>query len=240
MKLNSRIYNLALSFLTGFSLLPTSFTHSQTTRQPAQATNWGQVFGIDPNSCPYKLAAEIGMSPFTFRDDQFSLEVEYCERMKAGTWDSAFAEGKDLPAELLNTSKTSTQIESFSAGVEIDSLIGFNSQASNLWTDLVNCHGSAEKARQAYLKLDTKCGLDRKIQSYALSVQSFLTTTMPATKEGRHLIAFHPLLTEILLENANATTWLPALDPIPTNSMKYLKRLATEFIFDGMWVRKSL
>ena len=80
------------------------FTQAQEAK-PRHMT-WGDLTSVDPNSCNVQLAMELGLSPykFTYKDNEqtFSLEMDHCQRMRIGFWDSAFEEGKDLPAEKLN------------------------------------------------------------------------------------------------------------------------------------------
>jgi hypothetical protein len=224
------IKNLIVNFLTAFVLLPMSFT------QAAQPKTWGEILGVDPNSCTFRLAESVGMSPYSFRDDSFSLEAKYCERMNIGRWDSAFAEGRDLPAELLNTQTSKLEFENLNNAAEIENIVKLNNQAQVIWDELVQCQGSAEKARQAYLNLDSKCAMDKKLSDYSLSVQSFLMSSAPATKDKKYFVILHPLLTQILLENANATSWSPGIDPLPTDGSKYLRGLAIELISDGLGI----
>ena len=57
----------------------------------------------NPPACIQRLAGSMGMSNWPIVRQWNSLENQYCDRMQVGYFDSAFSEGKDLPAEKLNT-----------------------------------------------------------------------------------------------------------------------------------------
>jgi hypothetical protein len=148
---------------------------------------------------------------------------------------SAFDEGRDLPADDLKTNLPilTNELNGTGSGFELDGLIALNAQASTLWNDLMGCFGSAEKARQAYYRPEAKCGSDEKIKNFVISVRSYLLSTQPPSQNSFLEIVLHPVLTEVLLENAYAVSWIPQLDSIPKSDMNYFRGLATDFILEG-------
>lgn len=238
MKTKSQIQRLATQLLTGFSPLPKCFTLTLfatvcSLQSRAQTSEEMVNRSFNPPACIANLAQSMGTSNWSIISQWNSLENQYCERMQVGFFDSAFSTGKDLPAEKLNTDWQEPAAVATDPKIDSSVILDFNKQAKNLWDDLVKCHGSAENARQAYLKLSDKCGLDKKIQNYNFSVQSFLMTSSPPTKGSYLGIRFHPLFTEILLENANATSWIPAYDSISNSELRYYYGLIIKFIVEG-------
>lgn len=202
-------------------------------------TAWGQgatsriELAMNPSPCIQSLARSMGVTVWDIISEELSLEKKYCERMNLGFAQSAFAEGRDLPAEKLRTDWSPPENQITDVQIDSETLIQLNLQAKKTWDDLVNCHGSSEKARQAYLDLNNKCGLDKKIKEYSISVQSFLITNLPATKNSHINFSFHPLFTQVLLENANATSWMPGRDPISDSETSYINELLMNFFFEG-------
>ena len=218
-----------LIILTGFGLLPMSFTQAQEAKSHSKA--WAEIMGVDENSCTYKMAMDLGLSPYTFlnlqsRTSAYSLENTHCSRMSLGSFESAFAEGKDLPAAELNTQLSSQENN-------LESIYAFNQESHQLWEELISCHGNAEKARQAYLKLDSKCGLNLKIKNLSQSVLIYLKTTLPKVKNENTPVIMHPLLTQIVLENALASSFIAFLDYKKDDATHYIRGAMTEFINDG-------
>jgi hypothetical protein len=153
--------------------------------------------------------------------------------MSIGWTESAFDDGKDIPADQLHmTFKRPAQVYAFK--IDTASIIELNERAEKLWNDLVACHGSPEKARQAYFHLDKKCDMDKEIKNYSLSVQTFLTSTEPIPKDAFLILEYHPLFTETLLENAVATNFLPSLDYTEKNfQIRHRRDKALKYLVEG-------
>lgn len=142
-----------------------------------------------------------------------SLEHRFCERMLIRSPKEAFSEGRDLPADRLNASEESFAWFSESSGYfDLGALTDLNKEAIQLWNKMVECHGSAEKARSAYFRLDGKCGLNLELQRYSQSVQLFLSTSPIFQSQYKISGSFHPLLAQVLIETLSANGWLPG-DP---------------------------
>lgn len=137
-----------------------------------------------------------------------TLEGQYCERMLLFSASDAFAEGHDLPADQLNVTiepiRWKTEVPGHFDLLALDEI---NTQAASLWTKLVDCHRSPEKARFAYYKLDAKCGLDADVRNFSQSVHLFLESSLPFPVHFQLQGNYHPLLVQILLEKLSLSTW---------------------------------
>ena len=238
MKTKLTISLFSSRFLPGFSRLFSTLTAAAIVtvfgfQALAQTSEQILERSTNPPACIQNLARSMGNSNWPIVRQWNSLENQYCERMQIGYFESAFSEGKDLPAEKLKTDWQKPEEVLNDSRTDASIILDLNQQAKNLWDELVSCNGSPEKARQAYLKLDNKCNLNNKIQNYSSSVQSFLMTTTPPTKGSFLNISFHPLFTELLLENANATSWMPAYDPMPNSELSYYYGLINKFVVGG-------
>ncbi|HWU45048.1 MAG TPA: hypothetical protein VN132_16460 [Bdellovibrio sp.] len=182
--------------------------------------------------CQLELHRKTGLLLINGESSNF-LESKYCERMLLNSTHEAFEAGHDLPADKLDVTNEPIVWASQAPGYfDLEPLNDINHQAALLWNQLVDCHGSAEKARRAYYELNSKCDLDKSIKSFTRNVHLYLETTQVFQKRDYVKGRYHPLLTQIFLENANATSWMSASDKRAGN-IGFYRELIIEFLSQG-------
>lgn len=163
----------------------------------------------------------------------WSLENNYCERMNIKSPEQAFDEGRDMPtAELSFVHNEIRWLSQPSNSFDLVTLNDLNRLAEEAWGKILECHGTADKARRAYYEASNRCGLDQVIRNFSDSVRLYLQSTQIFQMQDSITGAYHPLLTQALLENALVTALISGIDTYETSDKYYQGRII-DFLIQG-------